>query len=460
MLRPYPSTPYLYAESAANLPENHRPWFMPTDVFYANQDARELIVVNQGGARSSKSYSLAQLLSFHFVTKHHKKVLITRKTMPSLKLTAYRLVIEFLKAGGYYPYCTHNKTANTVEFGSNLLVFASIDDPEKIKSAEWNYAWFEEANEFSWTDFETVLLRMSGPTTPEEPNQIFLSFNPSDDQGWIRHQLGSYNPATGDYEIKRPDVRIIHSTYSSNPHLGADYKQILAQLKEQNPNSYQIYALGGYGTRLEVIYQWSQLPVYPDSFDDIVYGLDFGFNNPSVLVECAVRDNEVYLTEKIYETHLTNRQLIERVKAAIADPNDYIYCDSSEPDRIEEMCEAGLNAIPADKSAGSVKSGISLVQALKVYTHPANVNLNKEAQRYCWKKDKNGNLLDEPVKLDDHGMDAVRMALFTHLRQGQLIDPRITVLGRDWKPDWVRDEGHPAYGPADDGGFWFPISKF
>lgn len=39
--------------------------------------------------------------------------------------------------------------------------------------------------------------------------------------------------------------------------------------------------------------------------------------------------------------------------------------------------------------------------------------------------------------MEDHGMDAIRYALFTHVRQGQLIDPRITVLGRDYKPDWV-----------------------
>ena len=33
------------------------------------------------------------------------------------------------------------------------MLFTSIDDPEKIKSTEWNYIWMEEANEFSWNDF-------------------------------------------------------------------------------------------------------------------------------------------------------------------------------------------------------------------------------------------------------------------------------------------------------------------
>ena len=34
---------------------------------------------------------------------------------------------------------------------------------------------------------------------------------------------------------------------------------------------------------------------------------------------------------------------------------------------------------------------------------------------YKWKKDKNDNVIEEPVKANDDAMDACRYAVFTHL---------------------------------------------
>jgi phage terminase large subunit len=36
-------------------------------------------------------------------------------------------------------------------------------------------------------------------------------------------------------------------------------------------------------------------------------------------------------------------------------------------------------------------------------------------QGYKWKKDKNDNILEEPIKMKDHLCDAMRYAIFTHL---------------------------------------------
>ena len=53
----------------------------------------------------------------------------------------------------------------------------------------------------------------------------------------------------------------------------------------------------------------------------------------------------------------------------------------------------------------------------KYYTQESNINLNKERSMYKWKEDKNGNVLDEPVKFKDDLMDAGRMARWSHYRQ-------------------------------------------
>lgn len=381
-----------------------------TNVYERNAASLARILANQGGARSTKSWSIAQLLIRRFWNETKKKILVSRKTGPALHLTAYRLVTDLLKDYGFYKYCHHDKTYSEIlnPFNGSRFNFLPVDDPEKIKSTEWNYAWLEEANEFTWEDFLIFQTRMSGPTIPAEPNQIILSYNPSDEQGWIQQKL-ILSPAF------KGKVDLIRSTYKDNPFLSDEYIEVLEGLKDQDHTAYQVFALGEYGDIPSIIYApYEVLPAFPDNFDETYYGMDFGFNNPSGILEVNVKDvRNFYLRQLLYRTHLTNGQLIEQALDLI--PPDRrslpLYADCAEPDRIEEFCRAGFNCIPADKE---VKIGIDFCKRQKFYTLAENVDLNKERGAYRWRQDKNGNVLDEPVKFMDHLMDSKRYAIWTH----------------------------------------------
>jgi phage terminase large subunit len=144
--------------------------------------------------------------------------------------------------------------------------------------------------------------------------------------------------------------------------------------------------------------------------------LDFGYNSPSALTEIRIKDKVFYEREIIYQTHLTNADLIELMKQKI--PISYrqfpIYADAEDTNRIEEIYRAGFNIKPANKS---VKDGIDFVKRLEIFSCNENVNLNKERKFYKWQIDKKGNVLDKPVKFNDHLMDAERYALYTHYHQ-------------------------------------------
>jgi len=137
----------------------------------------------------------------------------------------------------------------------------------------------------------------------------------------------------------------------------------------------------------------------------------------------GIKDWEIYLRELLYQTHLTNEDLIEKLKELIPDKNRYTYADSAEPARIEEIARAGFNIHPADKS---VKDGIDFVKRQKLHILKRSVNLIKEIGGYKYKEDKDGNVLEEPVKFRDHLMDAMRMAIYTHLK-GEA--PNIWIIG-------------------------------
>lgn len=76
----------------------------------------------------------------------------------------------------------------------------------------------------------------------------------------------------------------------------------------------------------------------------------------------------------------------------------------------------------ADKD---VKLGIDFVRQTEVYTCHENVNLNKEREEYVFKKRRDGVVLDEPVKLNDHLMDALRYGLYTKSKEAE---PGIRIL--------------------------------
>ena len=69
---------------------------MYTNVFARNRASKARTVVNIGGSGSSKSHSLAQLMIEKFITEKDKQFVITRKTMPALRRSAYALVIELM----------------------------------------------------------------------------------------------------------------------------------------------------------------------------------------------------------------------------------------------------------------------------------------------------------------------------------------------------------------------------
>ncbi len=340
-------------------------------------------------------------------------MLITRKTLPALKLTAQRLVIGLMQDYGVYRREHHNKTEG-VYFDprrNNLLAFLSIDDPNKIKSTEWNEVWMEEADEFTFEDFTIIRTRMSGPCERDEPNQIHLSLNPGQEQGWINQKL-LLDPAFAG------EVDLIRSTWRDNPFLAGDYIRTLQRLKEQDPVAWQIFSEGEWGTLTNVIYApHIVVDAWPVDIDEEIYGLDFGFNNQTALDRIGLKDSiNVYHDELLYETGLTNADLIGRLEVLIPKEKRAcpIYADSAEPDRIEEIGRAGFNIFPSDKE---VKTGIDFCKRLRHHTLAKNVNLNKERAAYKWRQDRNGNVLDEPVKFMDHLMDADRYALYTHHKE-------------------------------------------
>jgi len=324
-----------------------------------------------------------------------------------------------------------NRSIYTLTFlpNGNSIACYGLDDVDKIKSVvderglNPTNIWVEEATQVTIRDLEQLNLRMRGKSPSYK--QILATFNPISEH----HPLKRFYFDTPQHGR----TRICWTTYLHNRFLDETDKFEMDALCERDPQYADIYVRGLWGAIGNVIYSGFDMGSWPDAaendqYDELIFGLDFGYNNPTALIQCGLRDvalvvhgseygfaGDVYVREKLYESQLTNADLIAAMKALNLPVGAPIYADAAEPGRIEELCRAGFNVYPCDKRAGSVLDGITLVKSLHVHTNEWNVNLNEEAALYHWLKDRNGIVLDKPVAVNDHALDGLRYALYTHL---------------------------------------------
>ncbi len=367
-----------------------------SELFERNYEAPTRIVVNQGGSRSGKTYSLLQMLIVIAMQEKGKVFSIVRKSLPSLKMTAYRDFMEILRNMNLYDESKHNKSDFTYSLNGNLFEFLSLDQPQKKRGARRDYLFCNEANELSWEDFFQLLVRTTG--------KIWLDYNPSDSFHWIYDKL-----------LTRDDVTYIQSTYKDNPFLDKSIVDEIERLRDTDEDYWRIYGLGERGMSRATIFQFGQSEI-PTDAKLISYGLDFGYtNDPTALVAVYQLDNHLYLDELIYRTGLTNRDIHAHFQSFSLDRRDEVFADSAEPKSIDELHRFGWNVKPTVKGADSVNSGIDILKRHKLFVTPRSSNLIKELQNYKWVEDKNGNLLNKPIDAFNHGIDAARYAVANKL---------------------------------------------
>jgi len=363
-----------------------------TIVFQKNFDAlnsEKRFIVNQGSSRSSKTWSLCQLVIVWALSNPDKTISIIRKTFPTLRATVMRDFFNVMKELELYDRKRHNKTENIYTFSNGtILEFFSTDDEQKLRGRKRDLCWANEANELQHDDFLQLNMRTTG--------KFIVDYNPSDADCWI-------------YDLDPVDSIIIKSTYKDNPFIEKSIIKQIEDLRFKDDALYQIYALGERAmSRKNVYLNWNFTDKKPDYFVDYIYGLDFGYNHPTALVKVYYYEDEIFIETLIYESYLTTPELVERMQSVGVDTVNEIMCDYSRPEIIQELRDNLFNTQNANKS---VKDGIINVKQFKINCFENDDNLKKEYRNYMWKRigDK---ILDEPAKAWDDAMDAIRYAVY------------------------------------------------
>lgn len=383
-----------------------------TPVFTRNRLSDKRIIINRGGTRSSKTYSIAQLSALWLISGEigkgnyiYEGVWSTvRKNKTTLTKTVIRDFEEILHNNGWYHLIDHNKTDKTYKYNGRMVEFFGADDQQKLRGSKRNILYCNEANELTYKEeFFQLLIRTS--------DKVFIDFNPDDADVWINTELEQRR------KFKRHDVEVIVSTYKDNTFLPQSLVEEIEYLQDTDKEFWKIYGLGEYGNITGLVFEnFTQLDTIPDNAKLVCYGLDFGFtNDPTACIGIYKQGNILYLKELIYDYGLTNTDISNKLKQLGVGRLDSIICDSAEPKSIEELYRLGWNVKGATKGADSIRIGIDILKRYNLHITADSPNLLKEFRKYKWATDKNGNTLPKPIDFFNHGIDAVRYGAMEYL---------------------------------------------
>lgn len=391
-------------------------------------------VVSMGGSRSSKTYSILQLLLTEMITRLNLKITVWRVTKTECRAN---VMDDFLTILRSHPLINDNMVENKQKAsftytptGSKIL-FEGSDDVGKVLGSSQDISFFNEVTEFSYDVYLQIAQRTSERILCDyNPSKSFwlesyrhdveTSFTHSDFRNnkfcpvAIQKRLLSYEPwEKGSYEIRGAEI-----FYNDKPLTPSNQPPPNVQnVKKNTHNEYMwlVYGLGLGAEKPNKIYKgWHSIT--EEDYDSQPYtqyfGLDFGTSVPTALVEVKYNgDGAFYIKPRLYkplqdiEDNIGSWLNMECPD--IRQKNSLVIGDSAKEAYITALTNAGFWADMAIKGGGSVDLGLSSMQKFQMYV-VFDEDLKDEYDSYSWEVDKNGKSRDIPLKKNDHYMDAIR----------------------------------------------------
>lgn len=308
------------------------------------------------------------------------------------------------------------------------IVLGGLDKSGKVLSAEYDFIYVNQAEELTLAEWETLTGRATGRAGNAPYPQVMGDCNPDTPYHWI---------------VNRPSLKLLESRHRDNPTL---FNQKTGEITEQGTRTMTaLNNLTGVRKKRGKDGLWVAAEGQVYDFDPAVHVInpfaipgdwnrirviDFGYRNPFVCLWLAEDDDgRLYLYREIYMTGRTVKVHSEQIKALSANEHYLATVTDHDAEDRATLAENGIKTIGAKKD---LTVGIEKVQerlkvqadgkprlfvfrgalieedaTLKADYKPTSTE--KEFAGYVYPQTKSARADDErPVKMSDHGMDALR----------------------------------------------------
>ena len=368
------------------------------DTLTSIADGKE-VVVNKGGTRSGKTWSLLQCCVWLAANQKNKLISVVGESVPFLKRGAMRDFKTMLGNDWRSEWWNATDKVYTIPTTGSSIEFFSADNEGKVHGSSRDYLFINECYFIDWEIYRQLAVRTR--------RAILLDYNPRS-RFWVDEWL-----------IGKPNVELIHSTYKDNPHLTDRQIAEIESYQKTDPNWWRVYGEGETGSVEGLVYtNWRIVHDYPTECKREFYCIDFGFtNDPTAILHVKLQGGELWVDEIAYRPGMLNQDIVKELQDAGVPRNAQIVCDSAEQKSIAEINNlGGYRAVPVSKGKGSIVAGITAVQAYTINVTQRSLGTIDELRNYSWRRDINGSYINEPLDRYNHSLDALRYGVTTFLQ--------------------------------------------
>lgn len=373
-----------------------------------------------GAVRSGKTItSIIRWLSF--ISEDDGNYLMVGKTERTLKQNVLDVIEQIV---GHKNFKLNRGTGEVYICGVRCYIVGANDERAegKIRGLTLKGAYCDEITLYPESFFKMLLSRLS-----VKGAKLFGTTNPDSPFHWLKTD---FLDREGELDIKRFKFNI-----EDNPNLEPEYIENLK--KEYTGLWYKRFILGEWVLADGVIYDMFDKDLHvvtPPSDGYIEYwaGIDYGTTNPFAVVVVAKHKNgNIYVLDEYYYDsskegkQKTDSDYLADIRAFLSNyPVRYIYVD---PSAKSFIVLSQKERLPVKEANNDVIDGIRFVSnylsSKKLFISSKCENLIKEISVYSWdeKAQKKGE--DKPKKENDHAVDALRYAIYTHLNRVELYRP-------------------------------------
>lgn len=289
--------------------------------------------------------------------------------------------------------------------GTSLIVLRGWEAVETLRGQRYDFLVLDEISSYRnfWASWQEVLR----PTLTDRKGEgLFIStpkgFNHFYDLFGMEH--------------KDNDFKSFHFTTYDNPFIPVE--EIEKAKKELTEDRFAQEYLADFRKTEGLVYKEfdrqhhivEKIPEATKTFG----GVDFGFTNPAAALTIKKdKDARYFVSHEWYKRGQTDAQTADYVAALNWSE---CYPDPSSASGCEELRRRNVNVREVIKGGDSIRNGISTIRELfkqgRLFIHKDCVNLIAELETYAYpdkKPDKNE--YEEPIKENDHALDALRYAL-------------------------------------------------
>lgn len=366
-----------------------------------------------GGSSSGKSYFLCQKIVIDNL--NGANWLVCRNVAKTIRKSVFNEIKKAISTMGLTKYYRINGSDMeiTCKLNGKQILFAGLDDPEKVKSITpangvLERIFVEEATEITKNALLQLKKRLRGRSPISK--HIVLAFNPIlKSHHLYKDYFSGWQDDKNVYEDN--DLLILKTTYKDNLFLTDEDIRLLEE--ETDSYYYEVYTLGNWGVLGHVIFKkWrvADLSEMIPQFDRIRNGMDFGWNDPNAMLKIHLDTDRkrIYVFDEVYQQYMTDDELLKVSKRFL--DKQYVTCDNADPKLIDFLANNNVNAIPAVKGADSILRGIRWLQGYEIIVDVHCQNFKNEIEQYHWQEDKYGNVMERPAGGNDHLMDCLRYA--------------------------------------------------